>query len=128
MKKQSRDVTLFLVAACASSAIAAGCGSRRQDGWQTCVDQQGRVADERQCDSRTSGSSPFLYRWYYYPYGGRPYPIGYGVPLGGTYSSEPFAGVSRAGVAPGTGRADPGGSTVRGGFGSTAAGRSSAGE
>ena len=126
MKKQSRDVKLFLVAACASSAIAAGCGSRRQDGWQTCVDQQSRISDERQCDAEASGQGSHQYRWYYYPYGGAPYPIGYGVPLGGRYSAEPFPGVTRAGVGPRTGGAVSG-STVRGGLGSTAAGRSSAG-
>src|SRR5471030_1351847 len=96
---------LWLVPSLAAAAIAAGCGSNPQSlppqaqgqgqgaGWQTCTDQQGRVVDERQCDTRTSGYRPGLFHWYYYPYGGSPYPIGWGVPFGGSYSNAPVAGV-----------------------------------
>jgi len=91
---------LWLIPPLAAAAMAAGCGSNRQPqgqdagaGWQTCTDQQGRVVDERQCDSRAAGYRPGLFHWYYYPFGGRPYPIGYGVPLGGSYSNEPRPGV-----------------------------------
>lgn len=113
---------LWLVPPLAAAAIAAGCGSKPQPplgqgqgaGWQTCTDQQGRVVDDRQCDPSQNGYRPGLYRWYYYPYGGRPYPFGWSVPLGGTYSAAPHPGVARAGV-------------VRGGFGSTGAGHSSVG-
>jgi len=121
---------LWLVPAMAAAAIAAGCGSNPkpplgQDqgtDWQTCTDQQGRVVDERQCDPRTAGYRPGLFRWYYYPWGGRPYPIGWLIPMGGSYSNTLLPGVptpsmvargvvsgSRAGV-------------VRGGFGKTGAG------
>jgi hypothetical protein len=40
-----------------------------------------------------------------------PYPLGWGVPLGGSYSATPFSGVPRSGV-------------VRGGFGQTGSGSS----
>ena len=84
--------------------------------WQTCTDQQGRVVDESQCNPQASGYRPGLYRWYYYPYGGRPYPMGWGVPLGGAYSNEPRAGV------PGAGGVVPRSGVVRGGFGRTGSG------
>ena len=74
------------------------------------------MVDERQCDPQTSGYRPGLYRWYYYPFGGRPYPLGYGVPLGGSYSNEPLAGV------PGAGGVVPRSGVVRGGFGQTGSG------
>jgi hypothetical protein len=110
---------LWLIPPLAAAAIAAGCGSKPKPpqgqgqgaGWQTCTDQQGRVVDDSQCDSRSTGYRPGLFRWYYYPFGGNPYPIGYGVPLGGTYSATPHPGVPRAGV-------------VRGGFGATGSGSS----
>jgi hypothetical protein len=117
---------LWLIPPLAAAAIAAGCGSRPQPpqgqgdgGWQTCTDQQGRVVDERQCDSRSAGYRPGLYHWYYYPYGGRPYPLGYGVPLGGTYSSEPRPGVPTQTMGAPGGSA-PRSGVVRGGFGKTA--------
>ena len=114
---------LWLIPPLAAAAIAAGCGSKPQapqgqgdGGWQTSTDQQGRIVDERQCDTRSAGYRPGLYRWYYYPFGGRPYPLGYGVPLGGTYSSDPVAGIrSASGAVP---RAN----VVRGGFGRTGSG------
>jgi hypothetical protein len=108
---------LWLVPPLAAAAIAAGCGSKPQPqgqgqgtGWQTCTDQQGRVVDERQCDASQPGYRPGLFRWYYYPYGGVPYPLGWGVPAGGSYSAAPHVGVPRASV-------------VRGGFGTTSAGK-----
>ena len=107
---------LWLVPPLAAAAIAAGCGSKPQPqgqgqgtGWQTCTDQQGRVVEDRQCEPTQPGYRPGLFRWYYYPYGGSPYPFGWGVPQGGTYAVAPHSGVPRAGV-------------VRGGFGSTGAG------
>ena len=120
---------LWLVPPLAAAAIAAGCGSKPQPpqgqgdgaGWQTCTDQQGRVVDERQCDPRASGYNP-MYRWYYYPWGGRPYPVGYGVPLGGSYSTEPRPGVPTS-LVPGGGAGTRTG-VVRGGFGSTGSGAS----
>ena len=119
----------------AAAAIAAGCGSnpkppQGQDpgqgqgqgtGWQTCTDQQGRVVDERQCDPRATGYRPGMFHWYYYPYGGRPYPIGWGIPLGGSYSTEPRAGVPTANMVPG-GTSAPRSGVVRGGFGKTGSG------
>jgi hypothetical protein len=116
---------LWLIPSLAAAAIAAGCGRNappagqgqgqgQGTGWQTCTDQQGRVVDDSQCSPQASGYRPGLYRWYYYPYGGRTYPFGWGVPLGGTYSNEPHAGVPRAGVS-------------RGGFGATASGHGSTG-
>ena len=114
---------LWLIPALAAAAIAAGCGSKPQapqgqgdSGWQTCTDQQGRIVDERQCDTRSAGYRPGLYRWYYYPFGGRPYPLGYGVPLGGTYSNDPVAGIRSASGAV------PRATVVRGGFGQTGSG------
>ena len=130
--------TLWIVPTLAAAAIAAGCGSTRQPqpqgqgdgGWQTCTDQQGRVVDERQCDSRASGYRPGLFHWYYYPYGGRPYPIGWGVPLGGSYANEPRPGVATA-LTPGKAGAagTPAGArtgVTRGGFGSTGSGKAAA--
>jgi hypothetical protein len=117
---------LWIVPTLAAAAIAAGCGSKpRQpqgqgDGaWQTCTDQQGRVVDERQCDSRASGYRPGLFRWYYYPYGGTMYPLGYGVPLGGSYASEPRAGVPTRSIGTPGGTGAPRSGVVRGGFGKT---------
>jgi hypothetical protein len=135
--KQTRTIDLFLMPILASAALAAGCGTSSRSsgsgaGWQTCVDQQNRVVDEQQCvqeqrSTHVGGYMP-IYRWYYYPYGGSPYPIGYGVPLGGSYSSEPYAGVSTRSLGvPAGGRSAPHVSGARfGGFGSTASG--SAGE
>ena len=109
---------LWLIPPLAAAALAAGCGSKPQPpqgqgqggGWQTCTDPQGRVVEDAQCDQRSAGYRPgFL--WYYYPYGGMRYPLGWGVPLGGSYSAAPFSGVPRSGV-------------VRGGFGQTGAGSS----
>jgi hypothetical protein len=112
---------LWLVPAMAAAAIAAGCGShprppQGQDqgqgqgtGWQTCTDQQGRVVEDSQCDQRSVGYRPGLFHWYYYPWGGRPYPFGWIVPLGGSYSVAPHPTAPRAGV-------------VRGGFGKTGGG------
>ena len=124
---------LWIVPTLAAAAIAAGCGSKPPQGqgqgqgqgagWQTCTDQQGRVVDEQQCDSRASGYRPGLFHWYYYPYGGRPYPIGYGVPLGGSYSNEPRPGVPTPSLVPGgAGAAGARTGVVRGGFGSTGSG------
>jgi hypothetical protein len=41
-------------------SVAGRGGDRRQGdgGWQTCTDQQGRVVDERQCDTRGVGYRP----------------------------------------------------------------------
>jgi hypothetical protein len=108
---------LWIVPPLAAAAIAAGCGSKSPQGqgqgagWQTCTDQQGRIVDERECDTARGGYRPGLFRWYYYPYGGTPYPLGWRVPLGGSYSPTPHVGVPRASV-------------VRGGFGATGAGHS----
>jgi hypothetical protein len=110
---------LRLIPPLAGAAIAAGGGSKppagqgqgqgQGAGWQTCTDQQHRVVDDNQCNPQASGDRPGRFRWYYYPYGGRPYPFGWSVPLGGSYSDAPHAGVARAGV-------------VRGGFGATGGG------
>jgi hypothetical protein len=125
---------LWIVPTLAAAAIAAGCGSKPaqtgqgQDGtgWQTCTDQQGRVADERQCDSQASGYRPGLYRWYYYPYGGRIFPLGYGVPLGGTYSNAPVAGIPTRSIGTPGGGGAPRSGVVRGGFGKTGSGGTAA--
>ena len=121
---------LWLIPPLAAAAIAAGCGSKPQTpqgqgdgaGWQTCTDQQGRVVDERQCDSRAAGYRPGLFHWYYYPFGGRPYPLGYGVPLGGTYSNEPRPGVATQTLGVPGGTTAPRSGVVRGGFGQTGSG------
>ncbi len=83
------------------------------------------MVDERQCDSRDSGYRPGLFHWYYYPYGGRPYPIGYGVPLGGSYSNEARPGVATA-LSGGAAGAGVRTGVVRGGFGSTGSGKAAA--
>jgi hypothetical protein len=108
---------LWLIPSLAAAAMAAGCGSKPQPqgqdqgaGWQACTDQQGRVVEDARCDQRSAGYHPG-FRWYYYPYGGIPYPLGWGVPRGGSYSAAPFSGVPRSGV-------------VRGGFGQTGSGSS----
>jgi hypothetical protein len=120
---------LWLVPPLAAAAIAAGCGSNPQGqgqgtGWQTCTDRQGRIVDERQCDSRTGGYNPMLYRWYYYPYGGRPYPLGWGVPLGGSYSNETRPGIPTRSLGIPSGSAGSRTGVVRGGFGQTGSGSS----
>jgi hypothetical protein len=126
---------LWLIPPLAAAALAAGCGSKPAPpqgqgdgtGWQTCTDQQGRVVDERQCDSRSAGYRPGLFHWYYYPFGGRPYPLGYGVPLGGTYSNEPRPGVPTQSMGVPGGGSAPRSGVVRGGFGQTGSGSSAAG-
>jgi hypothetical protein len=121
-----------------AAAIAAGCGSRGTSsavssgssaGWQTCVDNNNLIADEKACENerRTSHSSGYvpMYHWYYYPFGGRPYPVGYGIPLGGHHSPIPFTGIRTQTIGvPATGAAVP--RATYGGFGSTGAGHSSA--
>lgn len=129
--KQSTRIVLRLMPIISAAALAAGCGSRRdapEAGWQTCVDSIGRVADEQACvdERRTSHGVGYvpMYLWYYYPFGGRTYPVGYGVPLGGSYSAEPFRGIPTRSIgAPTTGASAPrAGSVTRGGFGGTASG------
>lgn len=116
---------LWLVPMAAAAAIASGCGSRPQQerGWQTCVDRTtNRVAEERECQSqaRSGGGSAFM--WYYYPYGGAHYPVGYGVPSGGHYAAQPFQNVPTRSIGiPRGGTAVPR-PAVRSGFGSTATG------
>lgn len=115
---------LSLVSTLAVAAVASGCGARQQ-GWQTCVDRSNDTAvDRKYCDDEARGQRPYgyvpHYHWYYYPrgyYWNGP-GIGMRVPVGGTYASAPVrsAPMSRSGA-----------SAVRGGFGSTAAGHSSAG-
>ena len=125
--KKSRAVPLSLVSTLAAAAIASGCGSfGRRQGWQTCIDRETNVAvDRRYCDDesdRQQRPSSYVphYSWYYYPRGYyRDAPgIGMRVPFGGTYSRTPTlsAPMARSGA-----------SAVRGGFGSTAAGRASSG-
>jgi hypothetical protein len=122
--KKSRAVHVPLVSTLAAAALAAGCGSTSQaQGWQTCVDRsQGTAVAQQYCDdetarSRAPGYVPH-YSWYYYPrgyYWDGP-GLGTPVPPGGSYSAAPFHStpMARTGV-------------VRGGFGSTAAGRPSGG-
>jgi hypothetical protein len=109
----------------AAAAMAAGCGAfGRREGWQTCVDQvSGTTVDRRYCDDESDRSNPSSYtphyRWYYYPrgyYWDAP-AIGGHVPSGGTYMASPLSSAPMA---------RSGASAVRGGFGSTAAGRASA--
>jgi len=125
--RRSRAVPISLVSTLAAAAIAAGCGASRaqREGWQTCVDRTSQTAvDRRNCDDdwgrpRSVGYVPHYY-WYYYPrgyYWGAP-GIGMRVPVGGSYGAAPFGS---------TPMARSGASAVRGGFGSTAAGHSSAG-
>ena len=114
-----------LVSTLAAAALAAGCGSSApvQQGWQTCVDRgAGTAVAQQYCDDDAArrsapGYMPH-YFWYYYPrsyYWDAPM-IGSRVPEGGSYSQRPFSStpMARTGV-------------VRGGFGSTAAGHTSAG-
>ena len=123
--KKSRAVPISLVSTLAAAALAAGCGASRQQGWQTCVDRTNQTAvDRRNCDDdwgapRRVGYMPHYY-WYYYPHGyywNAP-GIGMPVPMGGSSSASPLRS---------TPMARTGGSAVRGGFGSTAAGHSSGG-
>ena len=121
--KKSRAVHVPLVSTLAAAALAAGCGSATQPGWQTCIDRTSGTAVEQQyCDQEgtrrgTPGYFPH-YFWYYYPRSHYLYGpvIGSRVPEGGSYSATPFAStpMSRTGV-------------VRGGLGSTASGHSSTG-
>lgn len=131
--KSSASVKLWLMPLLSLGAIAAGCGSRGGGaGWQTCVDQGGRVVDEQRCQNEQRshvGLNPWLYRWYYYPYGGDRYGVGRVVPGGGSYATEPFAGVgTRSMGTPSVGASAPHvGGTSFGGFGGTGAGHSSIG-
>ncbi len=124
--RSSRAVPISLVSTLAAAAIAAGCGSSRaqQQGWQTGVERAPETAvDRRYCDddwgqARPAGYVPHYY-WYYYPrgyYWDAP-GIGMRVPGGGSYGAAPLGSMPMART---------GGSAVRGGFGSTAAGHSTA--
>ena len=138
-KRQSRRVPLVWLPVLSAAAIAAGCGSRgaapnsasgSTGGWQTCVDNNNLVADEKNCENerRTSHGPGFvpLYHWYYYPFGGRIYPVGYGIPQGGHHSAVPFTGIRTQTMGiPRTGATVPRG-TSYGGFGSTGASHPSA--
>jgi hypothetical protein len=119
--KRSITIRIPLVSTLAAAALSAGCGSRQQQGWQTCVDRaQGTVVEQRYCDDEaprysSRGYVPH-YGWYYYPrsyYWDAP-GIGARVPTGGSFSSAPLSStpMARTGV-------------VRGGLGSTASGHSS---
>jgi hypothetical protein len=122
--KKSRSVPLSLVSTLAAAAIASGCGAFvRREGWQTCVDRVTDTAVDRQyCDDETDRPHPssFVphYYWYYYPRGYYWNAPGLGgqVPSGGTYMTSPLSSEPMA---------RSGASAVRGGFGSTAAGRAS---
>jgi hypothetical protein len=127
--KKSRAVPLSLVSSLAAAAMAAGCGSHAQ-GWQTCVDRGSNVAvDRKYCDDEWGQTRPVgyvpHYHWYYYPRGYYGYgpAIGSPVPLGGTYGTAPIASVPMSR----SGSAGSHSSSVRGGFGSTAAGHASSG-
>ena|SRR5438270_191358 len=125
--KKSRAVPLSLVSTLAAAAIAAGCGSfGRREGWQTCVDRNTNTTVDRQnCDGDWTDSPPRFgyvphYYWYYYPrgyYWNAP-GIGMPVPYGGSYNRTPSVSAPMA---------RSGASAVRGGFGSTAAGRAASG-
>ena len=123
--KKSRAVAISFVSTVASAALTAGCGSSpAQQGWQTCVDRaQGTAVEQQYCDgeasrSVTTGYVPH-YGWYYYPrsYYWEAPGIGSRVPMGGSYSAQPFGGAPAA----------RSGAVVRGGLGSTAAGHASSG-
>lgn len=123
MPKQSSRVPLVLLPILSAAAIAAGCGSQKTQGWQTCVDTDNRIADEQSCqnEQRRATGTGFvpMYHWYFYPYGGRPYPVGYGIPQGGHHGSAvPFAGIAtRTMGVPATGAVAP--RAGYGGFGSS---------
>jgi hypothetical protein len=135
--RKSRTVSISLVSGLAGAALTAGCGSTwgQPQGWQTCVDRtHGTAVEERYCDDEQSsphatGYVPH-YNWYYYPrgyYWGAP-GVGSPVPLGGTYGVKSFgAPIAHDGTSAGFGGSGHGGSAVRGGFGSTAAGHASGG-
>ena len=123
--KRSERVVLRLLPVLSVAAIASGCGSRGQTsqpttGWQTCVDRNDRVVDDNACVEDRRATHPFgyipMYRWYYYPYGSSRYPVGYGIPSGGRYIAEPYAGLGG-----GSPVASPAGAVRYGGFGSTGA-------
>jgi hypothetical protein len=120
--KKSVTVRIPLVTTLAAAALAAGCGSKQPQGWQTCVDRvQGTAVAQQYCDQEAPpavrpGYVPH-YSWYYYPrgyYWDGP-AIGSRVPGGGSYSATPFHSTPMART----------GAVVRGGLGSTAAGHSS---
>lgn len=114
--KRSTCVSLGLTSALALSIT--GCGTSRSSALeaQRCVEQNGRVVEERYCEDRRHGSFGYPFRWYY---GGRGYYPGQ-FAYGGGYSAS-GAGIPIRPSSPGFS------SAVRGGFGSTGAGHGSGG-
>jgi hypothetical protein len=113
---KTRKIFLGLVPIMAASAMAGGCGSRRQIS-RTCVDDSQTAVDQQNChnedDRHSHGyTGSYGYHWYYFYDGRPPYTPGTRVD-GGTYvmpSGASFSGGSGIG------------SVERGGFGSTSAG------
>ena len=115
--RKSGTVSVQIVSAVASLALAAGCGSRTPTHQKACGDDTGRTVDWSKCEeearkyeeSRTHGHGYVpLYHWYYGPYRA-PRPV----------VGEPLAGFSRVQpTGPGVRIASP--ASARGGFGSTA--------
>ncbi len=103
--KKSRAVPIGLVAFVASSLVACG-----PTDYKRCVDDTGRVVDDERCTRPAAPGPPIgVYHWYY---GGRGLRVGDMVSGG---SSTPSAGVRYHS------------STVRGGFGRSAATHASGG-
>ena len=132
--KRSRSVNLGLLAA-AAGGVLSGCSAPvvappiEPKQIQQCVDAQGQVLPESECEKRGSaanatgghfGGGPF---WIYHM--GMPFRVGQTVPNAGLYSSPtPGVGSMRGSAALNAGVNTPGKTgTVRGGFGSSATGR-----
>jgi hypothetical protein len=119
--KRSAMVKLGLTSAMAASL--AGCAGSRQEA-QRCVDQNGRVVEEKLCDNgdrerRSGGGMLFMpYRWYY---GGTGYALG-ALAAGGHDRPAPGTTPVR------TSSPDfSSGGVTHGGFGATAGGEGSGG-
>jgi hypothetical protein len=123
--KRSPVVTVGIVQAIAAAALAAGCGSRgaqtpQEDrSWENCVDRNGRVVSEQQCqqdESRRSspGFMP-LYFWYY-TRGFQPLAVG-ATATGGSHTRPAYGTPVRPSAFP---------NVSRGGFGRTGSAHPSA--
>jgi hypothetical protein len=122
--KQSKNINLIFINVVAASLLA-GC-STPQDNKQ-CVDENGVVIDESNCNPDSVGYSPH-YRWYY---GGGLFNRGMRVNGGSYYPNNGRSYVTPSQRAISGGESVSGGSKVsspisRGGFGTT--GHSSGGE
>lgn len=91
--------TMLLLAGCDDESAAA----------RVCLNDHGVRVDDQNCNTRTAGYNPWLYRWYYMTRGS--YAPAVGRPaFGGSYAASPSETYVPA---------SSGGGVVRGGFGAT---------